>query len=207
MTTPIRIGLDFDNTIAGYDCVFRDAANEMGLLPVEFSGTKKDVRDAIRLHPNGDIEWQRLQGRVYGKLMSQATIIDGVGEFLRRCRDQKIPISIISHKTEFGHFDPDRVSLHNVARNWLTEQGFFERDKFALAAEDVYFEATREEKLARISSVGCSHFVDGLEEVFRDPNFPSDVDAVLYSAAADDMPRGPFTVCHDWQEIADAILR
>lgn len=203
----MRIGLDFDNTIAGYDGVFLEAAMEMELLPLKFNGRKKDIRDAIRLRPGGDTEWQRLQGRVYGKLMPRATMIDGVGEFLQRCREQKIPISIISHKTEFGHFDPDRLSLHDVARHWLTEHGFFEGDKFALAPEDVYFEATRGEKLSRISSAGCSHFVDDLEEIFRDPDFPSDVVAVLYSSAADDVQTGPFTVCRDWQEIADVLLR
>ena len=206
MKAPSRIGLDFDNTIAGYDRVFLTAAKEVDLLPADFSGSKREVRDAVRLNLDGDIEWQRLQGRVYGKLMSQATMIDGVEDFLLRCRDQGIPISIISHKTEFGHFDPDRISLHDVARSWLTGRGFFDSERYALAAADVHFETTRASKIARISETGCSHFVDDLEEVLRDPSFPGDVEAVLYAASCDELPTGPFTVCRDWQEIADAVL-
>ncbi len=206
MKAPARIGLDFDNTIAGYDRVFLNAAKAAYLLPADFSGNKKDVRNAVRLNPDGDFEWQRLQGHVYGKLMSQATLIDGVEDFLLRCRNRSIPISIISHKTEFGHFDPDRVSLHDVARRWLKVCGFFDRERYALVAEDIYFEATRAEKIARISDTGCSHFVDDLEDVFLDPNFPGDVEAVLYTGAKDDVSTGPCTVCRDWREVADAVL-
>ena len=206
MNVPTRIGLDFDNTIAGYNGVSLNAAKEAGLLPIEFTGRKNDVRNAIHESPDGNIAWQRLQGLAYGKLISQATMNDGVGEFLLRCRDKGIPVSIISHKTEFGHFDPDRISLHDAAREWLTAHQFFDSERFALAVEDVHFETTRAEKIDRISETGCSHFVDDLEDVFRDPYFPGEVDAYLYAGAGDEVPKGPFTVCRDWQEIANAIL-
>lgn len=206
MSQPVHIGLDFDNTVAGYDRVFLGAAKKAGLLPEDFSGAKKDIRDAIYLRPDGEVEWQRVQGQVYGRLMPQAKMIDGVEDFLLVCRNREIPISIISHKTEFGHFDRDRVCLHDAARDWMADRGFFDGRRFALATEDVYFESTRADKIARISEVGCSHFVDDLEEVFRDPCFPRDVDAVLYAGASDDLPTGPFTVCRDWQEISDVIL-
>ena len=88
MNVPTRIGLDFDNTIAGYNGVFPNAAKEAGLLPIEFTGRKNDVRNAIHESPDGNIAWQKLQGLAYGKLISQATMNDGVGEFLLRCRDK-----------------------------------------------------------------------------------------------------------------------
>ena len=44
----MRIGIDFDNTIAAYDHVFLKAAKEWDLLPSEFAGNKTQIRDTIR---------------------------------------------------------------------------------------------------------------------------------------------------------------
>lgn len=206
VNSPLRIGLDFDNTVAGYDLVFLEAAKAAELLPEGFVGRKLDVRNAVRLLKDGEAEWQRLQSLVYGELMSQAVMMEGVDEFLLACRDRSIPIAIISHKTEFSNFDPDSVSFHAAARRWLTSHGFFASERFGLTADDVYFETTRANKIARISKVGCSHFVDDLEEVLRDPCFPGDVKALLYTGETDNLPTGPFTACQDWQEVADVIL-
>ena len=57
-----RIGLDFDNTIICYDNVFLSSAKERGLLRSDFSGAKQQVRDAIRMLPDGEIAWQTLPG-------------------------------------------------------------------------------------------------------------------------------------------------
>ena len=206
MSAPAHIGLDFDNTIAGYDRVFLDAGIEAGLLASGFTGTKKGIRDAIRSGPEGDIGWQRLQGQVYGKLMSRAALIEGVAEFLTQCRERGVPVSVISHKTEFGHFDSERIDLHGAARNWMTEHGFFDAGRFAIPEERVYFEPDRAGKIARISEVGCSHFIDDLAEVFDDPSFPEDVDAILFAAGEDEPPDGPFAACRDWNEISHVVL-
>src|SRR6266545_12572 len=86
MTRAVRIGIDFDNTIVTYDQVFLTAARERGLVDSAFSGGKKAVRDRIRLLPNGELCWQKLQGYVYGAGIGAALLIDGVAPFLRRCR-------------------------------------------------------------------------------------------------------------------------
>ena len=80
------IGLDFDNTVICYDAVFLDAAKKRGLLPASFVGTKQQVRDTIRLAPGGEIEWQKLQGYVYGAGIGGAKLFPGVDAFLRRAR-------------------------------------------------------------------------------------------------------------------------
>ncbi|MDP6389508.1 MAG: hypothetical protein QF654_06410 [Alphaproteobacteria bacterium] len=206
MPPPAHIGLDFDNTVAGYDRVFLEAGREAGLLPDAFIGTKKEIRDAIRSGPEGDIGWQRLQGQVYGKLMSRAALIEGVAEFLIQCRERGVPVSVISHKTEFGHFDSERINLHQAARRWMTEHGFFDAERFAIPEERVHFEPDRAGKIARICEVGCSHFIDDLAEVFHDPSFPEDVDAILFAAGEDEPPEGPFAACRDWNEISHVVL-
>ena len=66
----------------------------------------------------------------------------------------KVPVVIVSHKTEFGHHDPDRVNLRDAARDWMAAHGFFHPNGFGIAPDAVYFEATRQDKLARIRQLG-----------------------------------------------------
>ena len=54
----MRIGVDFDNTIACYDEAFVKVGRNENILPTEFSGsTKSEVREAIRSLENGEHEW------------------------------------------------------------------------------------------------------------------------------------------------------
>ena len=53
----LRIGIDFDNTLIDYDGVFVAAARERGLIGREIAGSKRAVRDAIRLLPDGELTW------------------------------------------------------------------------------------------------------------------------------------------------------
>ena len=125
MSARLRIGIDFDNTIITYDDVFLATARAWGLLRADFTGSKQAIRDAIRLLPDGELSWQKLQGHVYGKGLDQAAMFEGVDAFLRRCRLSNAQVVIVSHKTEFGHHDPERVNLRDAARDWMTKHGFF----------------------------------------------------------------------------------
>ena len=133
-------------------------------------------------------------------------MIDGVAEFLTICKERRLPVAVVSHKTEFGHYDPDRVNLREAARSWMNDNGFFSKTGFGIPPEDVYFEDDRHNKIARIREIGCSHFVDDLEEVFLDPFFPEDVEAILFTGTLEKAPVGPFLTCRTWCEISDAIL-
>src|SRR5712675_901443 len=119
----MRIGIDFDNTLIDYDGVFVAAARERGLIGPEIIGSKRAVRDAIRLLPEGELTWQRLQGYVYGAGIGGAVPFAGAAEFLRRCAEGDVELFIVSHKTRYGHFDPARIDLRQAARQWLIEQG------------------------------------------------------------------------------------
>ena len=202
----MRIGLDFDNTIAGYDSVFLHAARTQGFLGAEFCGGKREIRDAIRSLPGGEMKWQKLQGQVYGRLMENAELIEGVAEFLTACKKRRLPVVVVSHKTKFGHYDPDRINLRDAAKNWMKNNGFFSQTGFAIPVENVYFENDRGDKIARIREVGCSHFVDDLEEVFLDPSFPEDIVTILFAGTSEPAPDGPFQACRTWCEISNAIL-
>ena len=123
MAQQLRIGIDFDNTIITYDDVFCATAKRCGLINADFIGRKQAVRDAIRLLPDGELAWQRLQGQVYGKGIAEAKMIAGVEAFLRRCHAKGCAVVVVSHKTEFGHFDPERVNLRQAALDWMSAHG------------------------------------------------------------------------------------
>ncbi len=204
MISPFRIGLDFDNTLIAYDDVFLAVAQERGLMAADFRGRKQAIRDTIRLLPDGELSWQQLQGQVYGKGVARATMFDGVGSFLRQCQKRNAPVVIVSHKTEFGHHDPERVNLRDAAVEWMMAQGFF--SDFGILRENVYFESTREEKIARIARLSCSHFIDDLEEVLTDPAFPADVNRILFSDVGPDAIPESIVVCPTWRDVEKQVF-
>jgi hypothetical protein len=202
----MRIGLDFDNTIIRYDETFRQAAKDRGLLDARFCGSKQQVRDAIRQLPEGELKWQALQGHVYGKDIGSAEIFEGVSSFLLRARKEGHTVLIVSHKTQYGHFDQERINLRSSALEWMGARNFFSDHHFAIRRDNVHFEATRFEKLARIASLDCDFFVDDLEEVLVDPDFPKSVQRILF-ADRSDVAGAPYRTCADWTAIEEMIFR
>lgn len=204
----MRIGLDFDNTIIGYSDVFLSAAKDRRLIePQARLASKQAVRDAIRLLPDGEIMWQRLQGFVYGQGIRGATMFEGVDRFLKRCRTAGHTIFIVSHKTEYGHYDPERVNLREAALSWMAARGFFSADGYGMPRENVFFESTRADKLRRIAQLRCTHFIDDLEEVLDDPDFPSSVARILFSAETKRTGGDRvFSICPTWQGVESVVF-
>jgi hypothetical protein len=195
----MRIGLDFDNTIVGYDHLFVPTAVSLGWLTQDFAGGKTMVRDALRAKANGELRWQKLQAEIYGRRMPEALMIPGVREFLELCRERGVELSIVSHKTEHPAADPS-LNLRQAARDWMAAN-----DLFAFVPpERIFFEGSRESKIARIEELEVESFVDDLEEIFRHPDFPPSIRRLLL--APDGSAPGPFEVFATWSEISDAIF-
>jgi len=176
-----RIGVDFDNTIACYDHVFAHAAVAHGLLLDSEIASKADVKSGVLSRPGGDLNWQKLQGQIYGKFMHKASIFPGFVEFLSLARIRGHEVYIVSHKTEFGHFDEEKVSLPDEAMKWLIANKFVGPKPSMVRTNHVFFEPTRELKLARIQTLGCTHFIDDLEEVLNEPGFADTVRKYLFN--------------------------
>lgn len=205
----MRIGIDFDNTLIGYDAVFLAEARARGLVNGALleGASKQQVRDCIRRLDDGERRWQQLQGFVYGAGIAGAAAIDGAEAFLQRCAAAGHHVFIVSHKTEFGHYDPARVNLRHAALDWMRTQGLLDPGRFGLSAQRVYFEATRPEKLDRIARLGCTHFVDDLEEVLADPAFPPGIARLLlargeHGASA----RALCRICPTWADVEAAVF-
>jgi hypothetical protein len=202
----VRIGIDFDNTLAIYDHLFLRVGGEWGLVPADFQGGKREVRDAIRKRENGDALWTELQAEIYGRRMGAAELVEGAPRFLRACREHGVEFHVVSHKTRFAAADPDGVDLHQASLSWMEAKGFFAADGFGLTRDRIFFEPTRQAKCARVTALQCTHFIDDLEEVFLEPGFPSSVERMLLHLGEGEPPRGPFTVFANWQAVHDAVF-
>jgi len=202
----LRIGLDFDNTIACYDHVFTAAARDRGYLADKGPLNKLEVRARVRALDGGEQKWMALQGEVYGKRMKDAALMPGVADFFTACKTRAVNIFIVSHKTSFGHFDENRVNLRDAACTWMQIQGFFDPDGFALENKNVYFNNTRLEKIARIADLDCTHFIDDLKEVFAEPSFPARVVRILYDPISAAPKNDMYDRHTDWKSIEHTIL-
>jgi hypothetical protein len=195
------VGLDFDNTIVTYDTLIHQTALKLGLIDPGTETSKRAVRDHIRRMPVGDIGWQKVQALVYGPLMDAAQLIDGVDVFIRRCRAAGLPVFIVSHKTPYAGQDETGTNLREAALRWMESRGFFDPASLGFSRDHVFFASTREEKVARIRDLGCTLFVDDLEEVFLEPSFPPGVTKILFAPEPPEVEAAGTLVLSSWQAI------
>ncbi len=172
----MHLGIDLDNTLVLYDRAFHEAAVERRLVPRSMETSKRAIRDHVRTLVDGEALWTRLQGEVYANRMNRAELAPGAERLLAECARRGVRVSIVSHKTQFPADGP-RVDLRKAAMAWM-------RRTPCLTALPVFFEPTRDAKVARITELRCTHFVDDLVEVFEEPSFPAHVVRILCGAAA-----------------------
>lgn len=196
------IGIDFDNTIACYDRAFRVAAGDMGLLPAGEAGDKRWIKARLLARDGGETDWMRLQGRVYGYYIDHARPFAGFAGFVAAARTSGHRLCVISHKSRYGHFDPDRIDLIDAARGWMTRHGFFAADGLGFAPDDVRFLPSRAEKLATIARLACSVFIDDLPELLLDAAFPATTRPCWFAPSGGE---APLTAYRDWAALTDGL--
>lgn len=168
----MKIGIDFDNTIACYDGVFYQAALEKGLIPESLSKDKTSVRDFLR-DAGKEEEWILLQGYVYGSRMDLAKAYPFIEETFQDLFYKGYTLFIVSHKTKTPYKGPT-YDLHEAATRWLENKPFFS------SVENAFFELTLEKKLERIHSLNLDIFIDDLPELLSHPAFPKGTKRVLF---------------------------
>lgn len=196
-----RIGVDFDNTIACYDEVFPKLATILGFLDGTLTQSKAGVKEAILSLANGDIAWQTLQGRAYGKYMHWASIFPGFIEFLCLSKLRGHEVFIVSHKSEYGHFDDEKIPLRDAAMQWMRSAGLVGGGGLSLPEENIFFESDRDSKIARIQNLSCTHFIDDLGEVLAEPSFPRKTQKILFSPGGDGRAEPVLLAARSWREI------
>lgn len=165
----MKIGIDFDNTIICYDEVFNTVGIEKGLIPDSLPIGKSFVRDHLR-QIGREVDWTWLQGYVYGTRLADAKLYDGVNDFLSFCTSKDIECCIISHKTKYP-YSGEKYNLHTAALEWI------KHEKLGI---EVFFEITKENKVKRISDLGCSCFIDDLPEFLSLPGFLNPMVKILF---------------------------
>jgi hypothetical protein len=203
----LRIGIDFDNTLACYDNVFEEISYNLGYTKNIQNLTKVEVKENILASNNGELKWQRIQGKVYGKYMHLAKAYDGVYEFICLAKIRGYKVFIVSHKSEFGHFDDEKISLRNQALLWMEKNGFLNKSGNMLELEDIYFESTRLEKINRINSLGCTHFIDDLKEILLDKHFNNNTKKILFYPNKKNLySNHDLCIKNSWSKIINNIL-
>ena len=200
------IGIDLDNTLAIYDDLIHRVAYERDLIDVDVRKSKRDVRDAIRRLPDGEIHWQRLQGVIYGPRMAGARLEESAKRFIRRGNEIKVKFRIVSHRTELANYDETKTNLRSAALEWMGAEGLFDPSGLNINAGDVYFESTRHDKIERIKALGCTHFIDDLEEVFAEKHFPEDTMKILYGPSAPDKLPDGVVLATSWSQVERLIF-
>jgi hypothetical protein len=193
------IGIDLDNTIIQYDTLFHTLAFEEGLIGPDHPAQKEAIRDSIRLLPGGNARWTRLQALAYGPRLSGAFLFPGVTDFFQECRTAGLSWRIVSHKTQTALLDGTDVQLRQAAMEYLDGKGFF--STLGLSREEVFFEATRPLKVARIHALGCTHFIDDLPEVFAEPGFPEGTQQILFRPHPLTSPIEGACTFQSWEEV------
>jgi hypothetical protein len=202
----MKIGIDFDNTLAGYDRLFRDIALRQGWFSPSERATKNEIRDEVKRLKDGETKWRTMQAVAYGERMAEAELIAGAADFLGHCRKEGHEIFVVSHKSRYAAADSGKIDLRQAALGWMEKQNFFSHDGFALSRQRVFFEDSRVDKCQRIGKLECALFIDDLEEVFADPCFPRQVERILFHPALPPLPEGPFRVFTSWDAISRDVF-
>jgi hypothetical protein len=174
----MRIGIDFDNTIACYDGVFHATALERGLIPPELGRDKNSVRGHLNGSGRND-DFTELQGYVYGARMDLVGLYPGFAEFVVAAHRIGHDLFIVSHRTTYPILGP-RYDMHAAAREFLATRGLVGAAPAQIEPSRVFFELTGDAKVARAAALRCDMFVDDLPEILAMPGFPVAMRRILF---------------------------
>lgn len=173
----MRIGIDFDNTIVSYDHLFHRIALEKNVIPKTIPINKNAIRNFLRA-VNEEATWTYMQGEVYGSRMAEAVPYAGVLNFMIKAQSNGHQLFIVSHKTKYPFIGP-AYNLHDTARNWIVNSLLTNGILLDFDSE-IFFEATKEEKISRIAALECDIFIDDLPEILNMPGFLIKTDRILF---------------------------
>jgi hypothetical protein len=204
----IKIGLDLDNTVIDYSIAFADIGKRIGMFPSNLKlQNKSEVKAYLIEKDPTESEWMRLQGMVYGSQIESARLYPGVMQFLSWTASCGHSVSIVSHKSNYGHFDENRVNLREAATTFLENRGILnvKTDQTrCLKRSDIFFEETRDEKVHRIRKMKFDFFVDDLLEVLDHEGFPQSTQGLWFNSDDTEISRQRF---RHWNAIQEFLSK
>jgi hypothetical protein len=128
----------------------------------------------------------------------------GIVDFVDAARTAGHDLFIVSHKTKTPILGP-AYDMHEAARGFLGAQAILGEAR--IPAGNIFFELTKEEKIARAAALGCTVFIDDLPEILAMSGFPEETRRVLFDP--DMNPKHsdlPYERHSNWAGIRQAIL-
>ena len=197
----LKLGLDFDNTLISYDSIFYETACELNLIPKELKKSKTAVRSYL-INQNKEEKFTELQGEVYGSKIINAKQTEGMFEALKLIQKKGYKLAIVSHKTKHPIIGP-KYNLHKSALNWLEKNKFFDEEGLFINRKNIFFEQTKEEKVKKIESIGCTHFIDDLPEILDMIN--PKIKKILYNPKLNYLKNNDYINMKKWSELSKLI--
>lgn len=199
----MRIGIDFDNTIANYDGVFFQAALEKDLIPNNLNSSKNSVRDYLNNNNKRDA-FTELQGYVYGARMDLAKPYEGFNSFLDTALQQGHTLYIVSHKSKKPLLGPE-YNLHDAALQFLMNWNIMADSK--IARENIFFEIQKELKIERIKNLNVDVFIDDLPDILKLIHNLKNEQRYLFDPHDENRTyQSDFTRFRNWSDIKYSLL-
>jgi len=124
------------------------------------------------------------------------------GDVARRVANAKLDPTFLMADVEiiatYELYNIGRIKLENLIHR------IFDPARLGLPRANVFFELTKEAKLARIASSGVSHFVDDLPEFLAAPGFPGGVQRILFDPN-NLYAEEKFTRAQSWAQIKELL--
>ena len=171
----MKIGIDFDNTIACYDESLQVLAAKIN-VPLGIKREKREIRDYLRAE-NREDEWTKMQGELYGPGMQHATVYENFIEACEWLKSKGVELCIISHRSKFPYLG-ERHDLHKYAIEWLRKKTIAGK---LIEEKNIYFLETLDEKIKKINDEKPDIFIDDLIEVINHHNLSKQILGKLFS--------------------------
>jgi hypothetical protein len=196
LTLSMRIGIDLDNTLADYRRPLERLCDLHG-VPGPHADPKLVLRGSLRARGE-ETEWTRLQGELYGPLMHEAQLFPGASDVIGKWRARGCDVCVVSHRTKYP-IAGSKHDLHAFARHWI--------ERVDLPVDDLFFEESKEAKMARIKSLGCDVFIDDLPELLSHPGFNAVSRKILFDPGHSHLPQPGIESAGTWSEIEVLVNR
>ena len=195
------LGLDFDNTLICYDGLFHQVALEKKLIPALLPPKKQEVRNYLRCKDMED-EWTHMQGEVYGNRIMEAIPYEGMFEALLRLKNTGLKMCLVSHKTRRPYIG-ENYDLHQAARDWLVANYFYDKQGLNWNDNQTFFEVTKEDKVKRIVSLGCTHYIDDLPEILE--MIPDNITRILFAPDKNNEIKSEWLILKSWSDLPNLL--
>jgi hypothetical protein len=134
----------------------------------------------------------------------------GFAAFIAVARAAGHELFIVSHKTRHPMLGP-RHDMHAAARGFLAAHALTGPAAAQIDPDHVFFELTKDAKVARAAALRCEVFIDDLPEILAMPGFPDGMRRILFDPdnqfAGRDNDRSDMRCRTSWAEITTELTR